>query len=139
MIPTIDLEQRLLIEQKRLKVSESRKDRYLKGVPDFEAYRNILEEDATNLLLLVRRLNVDEFPGNMDLLESIQLTINSSKQIIKEIDGIAPQIQPLLEAIKSILTDLDSKFNTEMERQAKARELEKETLENINAYLEKMS
>ena len=133
------LEERLSNAQHALEQAERRTDQYLKGVPDFEAYRIVLEEDAVNLLQLVRRLNVEEFPGNMDLLDSIQLTVNNSKKIIEAIDGLSPTIQPLLDEIKNTLDTLDLKFTAEMTRQAELRELEKKTLDNINAYLEKFS
>jgi len=133
------LEEELQTAAENLKQAENRRELYSKGVPDFESYRKVLEEDATNLLLLVRRLNVDEFPGHIDLLEAIQLLINDSKKTVEAIDGLQPMLQPLITQIKESLAGLNEKFQEEMNRQAEMRELEKRTLESIKDYIEKHS
>ena len=135
----VSVEEELQAAEEDLKQAENRRLLYSKGVPDFEAYRKLLEEDATNLLLLVRRLNVDEFPGHIDLLEAIQLLINDSKKTVEAIDGLQPMLQPLITQIKESLAGLNEKFQEEMNRQAEARELEKRTLERIKDYIEKHS
>ncbi|GAF91669.1 unnamed protein product [marine sediment metagenome] len=131
------LEEQLKQQTKKLELAESQKERYLKGVPDYEAYREVLEEDATKLLRLIRRLREADFPGNIDLLEEIQLAIKASNRAVEAIDGVKPELQHLLEDIRDTIVALDKKFQEEMERQAEIRKLEKETLENINEYLAK--
>ena len=135
----VSVEEQLQIASENLKLAENRRELYSKGVPDFEAYRKVLEEDATNLLQLVRRLNVDEFPGHIDLLEAIQLLINDSKKTVEAIDGLQPMLQPLITQIRDSLDALDKKFQDEMSRQTEMRELEKKTLESIKDYIEKHS
>jgi len=135
----LSTEEQLAKATEELKVIESQKERYLEGVPDYEAYREVLEEDATKLLRLIKRLRQADFPGNIDLLEEIQLAIKASNRAVEAIDGAQPELQHLLNDIKDTIVALDQKFQEEMERQAEIRKLEKETLENINEYLAKYS
>jgi len=129
--------------EEALKRSEDKRKRFLLGIPDITQFSEVLETDASNLLEIVERLkkyrtDTDRnYLEKIDVLESIQRSIEASEGAIQVINGFAPEINQLLTKTNLAIYELITRLDDEMAKNAVLRDHELETLENINEYIRK--
>ena len=130
------VEEELQLAEERLQEAEQRFQRFSLGIPDYELYRQQLKNEANNIQTIIERLTIhgesteEEYHKKLSLLENIKFEIQDLLEQSNENDA-------LLDQTNKALNDLITLFKAEIEKQDKIRELEKETLDNINDYIRK--